>query len=374
MCATADRPTGARDSALDGLRGIAIGLVLWHHLLAASLPLGRDSWLGWLRAGTGLAWCGVDLFFVLSGFFIGGILIDRRDSPRLARVFYLRRAMRILPLYYVTLGVTFLAIAARMPGGYHEFSPWVYATFLTNFALASTQTWDWLPLSVLWSLAIEEQFYLTAPWVVRAISPSRLPWLVAGLAAGAWLARALLLVGFPSGNFAAHVLMPLRMDGLALGALVAWAVRHEAARPFFALLTRRWPGVLGLGFAALAVIALLHPREGSPLLCLVGYTLLATVFALVVAIVAGVRPPMLVGLLSARPLAHLGRHSYFIYLWHALIGTGIVRELGGADFRLSSPVGLGIVALAIAATWGAATVSWRFFEAPFIAWGQQHRY
>ena len=231
MCAAADHPTAARDSALDGLRGIAIGLVLWHHLLATYLPVGRGSWLGWLRAGTGLAWCGVDLFFVLSGFFIGGILIDRRDSPRLARVFYLRRAVRIMPLYYVTLVVTLLAIVVRVPGAYHEFAPWVYATFLTNFALAHTHTWDWLPLSVLWSLAIEEQFYLTAPWVVRVISPSRLPWLAAGLALGAWMARGILLLWFPSGNFAAHVLMPLRMDGLALGALVAWAVRHDTARP-----------------------------------------------------------------------------------------------------------------------------------------------
>jgi peptidoglycan/LPS O-acetylase OafA/YrhL len=69
------------------LRGVAIALVLWHHLFAADLPAGRGSWLGYLRAGTGLAWCGVDLFFVLSGYFIGGILIDQRQSPRLARVF-----------------------------------------------------------------------------------------------------------------------------------------------------------------------------------------------------------------------------------------------------------------------------------------------
>jgi peptidoglycan/LPS O-acetylase OafA/YrhL len=110
------------------------------------------------------------------------------------------------------------------------------------------------------------------------------------------------------------------------------------------------------------------------LLCLAGYTLLAVVFALVVAVVAGVRPPALNALLSARPLAHLGRHSYFVYLWHALIGTGLIRALGGADFCLNSPAALGVVALAIAATWGAAIVSWNFFEAPFVAWGQRQRY
>ena len=363
-----------RVSELDGLRGLAIALILWHHLVERFLPAGRESILGWLRAGTGLSWCGVDLFFVLSGYFIGGILIDRRGSPRLARVFYLRRAARILPLYYLTLAAVFAAFLCGWPGSYHLFSPWIYGLFLTNFALAAAQVWDWLPLSVLWSLAVEEQFYLAAPWVVRAMTPARLPWLLAGLALLAWAGRAALLLFFPHGNFAAHVLMPFRMDALALGALVAWAMRHPEAQPFFFRLGRHWRGCLAGTLAAFAAMAVLRPAESSPFLCLAGYTLLAAGFALIIAIVAGARPAGLNRLLAAAPLAHLGRHSYFVYLWHALLGAGIIRYLGGASFVLNSLSAAAIIALAIAATWGAAALSWRFLEGPLVAWGHRQSY
>lgn len=374
MSAATDRYSAGRDAALDGLRGAAIALILWRHLAEAFLPAGRGSWLGWLRAGTDLSWCGVDLFFVLSGFFIGGILIDRRDSPRLCRVFYLRRALRILPIYTLTLAAIFAAIALRLPAAYHEFPAWVYALFLTNFWLAHAGTWDWLPLSVLWSVAVEEQFYLAAPWIVRLLPPSSLPWCATGLALLCWAARVALLLVFPGGRFAFHVLMPLRMDGLALGVLLAWAVRHGVSRRFFTRLGARWKTWLAGATLALAGLAALRPAEGSPTLCLFGYALIAAYFALVLAIVAGVRPPALNRLLAFRPLAHLGRHSYFIYLWHGLIGLGVIRLLAGGHFQLNSPAGLAVVALAVAATWGAAMVSWKFFEGPLVAWGHRHAY
>lgn len=369
-----DLPVRVRDDALDGLRGVAIALVLWHHIAEPFLPVGRDSWLGWLRAGTGLSWCGVDLFFVLSGYFIGGILIDRRESPKLARVFYLRRAVRILPLYYLSLLAAFAVIAAGTADAYHRFPGWIYATFLTNFALAFALDWDWLPLSLLWSIAVEEQFYLIAPWVVRSVLPARLPWLAVTAVLLAWIARWGLLAFFPNGHFGAHVLMPLRMDGLALGVLIAWAVRAPTARPFFAWLAAHWKSLGTLGAVALGALALLRPADGSPVLCLFGYALIALVFALIVAIVAGVRPTGLNRLLSARPLTHLGRHSYFVYLWHALIGLWVVRKLGGSNFVLNNVAGAAIVIAAILVTWIAAAVSWKFFEGPLVAWGHRHSY
>jgi peptidoglycan/LPS O-acetylase OafA/YrhL len=206
------------------------------------------------------------------------------------------------------------------------------------------------------------------------IAPARLPWLAGGLALLAWIGRIAILGFCPQGNFAVHVLMPLRMDALSLGVLLAWAVRNETARPFFNRLGIHWRIWLSCGLAALVLLALLVPREGSPVLDLFGYTLLSTVFALVVAIVAGVRPPALNRLLASRPLAHLGRHSYFIYLWHALIGIGIIRWLGGANFVLTSLAGVAIVALAIAATWMAATISWKYLEGPLVAWSQRQPY
>lgn len=359
---------------LDGLRGIAIALVLWHHLVESALPPGRGTWLGWLRAGTNLSWCGVDLFFVLSGYFIGGILIDRRSSPRLARIFYLRRALRILPLYFLTLAAAFAGIAAGLAGAGHLFPAWVYALFLTNFALAASPVWDWLPLSALWSIAVEEQFYLTAPWVVRSIAPARLPWFAAGLALLAWAARVTLVLVFPGHPLAAHVLMPLRMDTLALGVLVAWAVRHAPAQPCFAALSAHWQASLaGIGLV-IALLTVQGLQQGDPKLCLYGYTLLATGFALLVALVAGGRPAGLNRLFAFRPLAHLGRHSYFVYLWHGLIGAGLIRGLAGEHFVLHTPAGAALVAGAVAVTWGAAILSWKVLEGPLVALGQRHAY
>jgi peptidoglycan/LPS O-acetylase OafA/YrhL len=363
-----------RNSALDGLRGVAIAMVLWHHFVQLHLPLGRRHWLGWLNAATGLTWTGVDLFFVLSGYFIGGILIDNRDSPHLRRVFYIRRAARILPLFYVTLAVFEIAVRTNAPGSFQLYPAWIYALFLSNFAIALTQKWGWLPLATMWSLAVEEQFYLAAPWVVRMVPAIRVPLLAAGLIVLAEVTRAAFLLAYPHGHLALHVLTPFRMDSLAFGGLLAWAVRSDSARPFFEQLRARYASWLLAASLAFAGLILLQPREGSPLAALIGYPLIAAVFTVVVAVVAKVRPGWLIRFLELSPLTNLGRHSYFIYLWHGFLGGMLISRLGGPDFVLDSLPGLGLVALAIAVTWIAALASWKWLESPIVAWGHRHAY
>src|ERR1017187_1281621 len=356
--------------ALDGLRGIAIAMVLWQHMAKPYLPESRHSFLGWLRGFTELSWAGVDLFFVLSGFFIGGILIDGRMSSRLGRVFYLRRALRILPLYYIALAIIVAAIWSHMPGIYNLFPFWVYVLFVPNVAFAFAGSWDCLPLSILWSLSVEEQFYLVAPWVVRCITPRTLPWLMGGLALLAWAMRAGLMLIYPSGQFATHLLMPFRMDTLALGIVVAWATRHQPAHEFICSFyaRHRWAilGFVGAAMILLCNLSLEHPNSGSPALCLYGYTLIAWLCAIFVALIAIVRPPVLLTILGFRPLTHLGRHSYFIYLFHPIIGLGIIRFFGGEGLTLDSYNGIAIVVFAVGATWGAAAISWRWLERPLI--------
>jgi peptidoglycan/LPS O-acetylase OafA/YrhL len=349
-------------------------MVLWNHFVLLHLPLGRGSWLGWLREGTGLSWAGVDLFFALSGFLIGGILIDRRDSPHLFRVFYLRRAARILPLYYVTLAFIAAAIAANAQGSFHLFPAWVYALFLTNFAIGHAQSWDWNPLSVMWSLAVEEQFYLTAPWVVRAISPTILPWMALILAALAEIARIVMLVVNPGVHLYMHVLMPLRMDALALGILAAWAVRRPSASPILRYVSLYWRRGLLAGAVLLAGLAARRPLQGSADLGLYGYLLISMEFSLLVFVVAKIRPKFLNRFLEARFLTSLGRHSYFIYLWHVLLGASVIRWISGPVFVLDSFGGVAVVALAAAVTWVAALASWKWFEGPIVELGHRHAY
>lgn len=373
--ASTSPPSGSesRLPALDGLRGIAIALVLWHHLAAPALPAVSESWLGLLRVALGLSWLGVNLFFVLSGFLIGGILLDHRGSPRLARAFYLRRALRILPLFYVTLLISLAAAAAGAPGSWQEFPAWVYGLFLTNFALAWVQHWDWLPFSVLWSLAVEEQFYLAAPWIVRAVSPARLPWLAAGAVALAWLLRAGHLLIWPTAHFGATVLTPFCMDGLALGVLLAWARRSASARPFWTWVAAHWKLSLASAAAVLAGLTLLQPL--SPFqLSLFGVGLLNLCCAAVVAIALAAPSPALSALLHADPLTDLGRHAYFIYLWHPLIAVAVIRWYGGESYKVHHVAGLILIAVAAGTTWLAATLSWKYFEGPLVALGRRHAY
>src|SRR5215471_8318316 len=171
---------------LDGIRGIAIITVLLYHLFCYSMF--RHSWTGLAHLAmkvTENMSHGVDLFFVLSGFLITGILLDSRTDPRYFRTFYARRALRILPLYYVVLAVILLC--------YPNSGPYVLLSFahLSNVAPALSIT---MVNGAMWSLSVEEHFYLFWPLVVRRVRPA----MVARIAAGVCLAEPLIRgIAFP---------------------------------------------------------------------------------------------------------------------------------------------------------------------------------
>ena len=153
ITAASTRPT-RHDPALDGVRGLAIALVVASHVTT------------WPPATQG--WIGVDLFFVLSGFLITGILADSRNVIGRARAFYVRRALRILPLYYGVLVTLFVVIPILHPLHTQEYQTlareqWWYWTYLQNWRIASAHSIDGGSLVWFWSLAIEEQFYLIWP-------------------------------------------------------------------------------------------------------------------------------------------------------------------------------------------------------------------
>jgi len=232
---TTARPTvltsAQRIPALDGLRGIAIGLVIVYHTVFR-LPAAEGGVLATILAAARLAWTGVDLFFVLSGFLIGGILLDAVGSPHYFKTFYLRRAYRILPVYFVLMGVFSLrfVFGVKSVGALGKLTesqlPLLsYFTFTQNIWMAVLGTAGVGTMAMTWSLAIEEQFYLTIPFLIRKIARSRLPILLLGVVIGAPILRTLLLLAPERGHFAAFVLMPCRADGLCMGVLCALAAR-----------------------------------------------------------------------------------------------------------------------------------------------------
>jgi peptidoglycan/LPS O-acetylase OafA/YrhL len=156
---------------LDGIRGTAILLVIIWHFIVVPLKQGpHDSAISRIIEHVGvLTWSGVDLFFVLSGFLIGGILIDARESPNYFRTFYFRRAFRILPIYLLVV-VSYLLVWS-MAAGHQIFlretlgvpmPRWVYFTFTQNFWLAH-HAWDSVYLALSWSLAARSSSIFCCP-------------------------------------------------------------------------------------------------------------------------------------------------------------------------------------------------------------------
>src|SRR3954447_21043708 len=201
---------------IDGLRAAAILLVVaWHYLGASDGPQS----LPWRLFIFGR--CGVDLFFVLSGYLITSILLRHRDSPRYFSAFYGRRAFRIVPVYAAMLMVF---LAGKLSGVGHTFfdgtlPSWSYALGIQNIFMSIHQSYGAIWLAGTWSLAIEEQFYLLFPLVVLWLPPAALQRFLIAMLVISPVGR---ILCYAAGDtFGYYVLMPFRADILAVGALIA---------------------------------------------------------------------------------------------------------------------------------------------------------
>ncbi len=325
--------TGSRLHQLDGLRAVAFLAVFAHHALG--LPMG---------------WAGVDLFFVLSGFLITGILVREKGTPGFFRTFYTRRFLRIFPPYYL-----FLLVALVILGEPFFRESWWYLLYLSNVRDSlMTPFTPWL--SPMWSLAVEEQYYLLWPLVVAVVPRRRLIWICVVLVVLAPVLRAALTVASASFRPVYHLLLT-RMDLLAAGGILA-------------LLQTIWPGVFrrvtrsGLPVAALAAVvfficALSLPSfrtsENSMLFNTLGYSLVLVAAVGVLAGVLGPTGSLLSKVLSSRPAVFLGTISYTMYLVHKLALTA-TRSLTPHPWLAA------VAALGLTITW--ATFSWYLLERP----------
>jgi|ERR1700752_925919 len=337
---------------LDALRGIAILLVIAWHYFANAEGVTPGSPLAYAQALFRLTWSGVDLFFVLSGFLIGGILLDNRTAANYFRVFYVRRLYRILPLYGVVLAAFYLLpLGAWLKDGAGPW--WIYVTFTQNFWMAQTGHFTPNFLNVTWSLAIEEQFYLALPLMIRFTPPRRLPQVALACAVAAPLLRTALYLWHPHGAVAAYVLMPCRMDALMLGVFGAWFVRNREGGDRLLYI------VLGVTLLAVPPLVVANQGIGSPLMSTIGYSWLAVMyFSLVIVAVRSDRPSF-----RMRPLAYTGVLGYGLYLFHQPV-RGLLQ---GGPARLNY-----LLPAALAAVYALAHFSWNHFEKSLIK--RSHRF
>jgi peptidoglycan/LPS O-acetylase OafA/YrhL len=360
---------------LDGLRGIAILLVLLNHAVLG-MPTNSRFWAKVVSCFQ-LTWSGVDLFFVLSGFLIGGILLDNRESPRYFQTFYIRRFYRIFPLYGVVTGLFLMHhLPFRVVSGmFGDTSPltipwWSYVTLTQNFWMAQQGWYGAIAMAVTWSLAVEEQFYLTIPLVVRLVPPKRLLYVLLTVVAGAPLLRMLLRRVLVHGDYACYVLMPCRADALCMGVLSAMLVRSERG---WNLLREKQNVLLTVTAALFAgIVFMTYQQYGqfSLPMTTIGYSWLALFY--MSCLLVAVSAPHRFGLLCNRTLMGLGTLAYCTYLVHFPVLNAARRLLG---LRMSQdhawfPGGL----LGVAATLLIATLSWKYFEKPFLRRGHKYVY
>ncbi len=378
MGALADRSpavgldVNARLLPLDGIRGLAVLVVIVHN--SAWIAGESEQFLLKLfNAVMATGWIGVQVFFVLSGFLITGILLDTKARATYFRSFYIRRVLRIFPLYYVVIFLTlvvapFVAWSPAWADAVRNAHGWAYWLYVQNWITSSLGV-D--ALSHTWSLAVEEQFYLVWPlivWLVGRRSLSRL--CLVAMVGTPFIRLALRLSRLDQNS--AYVFTIARWDALAAGALVAILIREEGGRKVLA----RWQG-RAAGLAGIALVALVLMEHGFHSFDLpvqiIGQSLIAILSASLIALAVdeGPRAPrQLQVFLSTDTLRILGKYSYAMYLFHQPIQQFLTPILGdqvrGADtpWRL---VRLSIYLLSVLLlTLLAALVSWRVIEKPFL--------
>jgi peptidoglycan/LPS O-acetylase OafA/YrhL len=288
---------------LDGVRGIAALMVFFHHVCFTSIrPTGWPAPVLLLRALSIAGSNGVDLFFVLSGFLITSLLIDSRDRPAYFHDFYWKRTLRILPLYLVCLLGVFLFV--RRSSGYVL----LCLFFISNFA----QAFHVVSNGPFWTLAIEEQFYLLWPTVVRRRSLAQLR--RAALAIGV-VAILLRLAAAAFGHYN-YYLTFLRCDGLAAGAFLGcWFLQRDTG--IVARVRENWTIALGL-LLGIALIALPTPGQARLLAFSAALDQTGTTFicASVVAFLIGHSGEPGLAFLRSPPLTFFGLISYAMYMVH----------------------------------------------------------
>lgn len=353
-----------RSPALDGLRGLALIWVVTYHFTEGWKPLPG-------------AWVGLDVFFVLSGFLITAMLLDEtRVMGRISmRLFYARRAFRLLPALFVMLGIWLVALLlfhdttwfAATPGTGPTGSPVDIGPALQQVGIVLAYGVNWVyalgsgdaPLAHLWSLAVEEQFYVIWPWallLLLKLPAARRIWPVFALAA---ISAALPLFYYDGGEGTNRIYFgtDTRAVGMLLGAAAAfaWHRRKSLDIPSYAPALRAW---LGAG----TVLVFLFTVGNVPLKSLAGPAIMAVAGMQVIPYLVDRPAAPMARFLDTRVLVWLGQRSYAVYLWHYVFATW----LNPLSQWVSIPIG-------VSASLLAATLSWRYVEAPALRYATRFR-
>ncbi len=319
-------------------------------------------------------WIGVDVFFVLSGFLITGILYDTRNDSKFFERFFARRAVRIFPVFYLVVAVLLLLT----PLFRYEWRPghmW-FLVYLGNFfanrdftlyeIYSANHPNARVFIGHFWSLCVEEQFYLLWPllvWTVR--DRVRLLWTAGGISLLALLLRIGMEMHFSRGTCELWIVrtLPFRMDSLLIGAVLALLLRGADADQW----QRRCRWIFIAAMGALVAIFGLFPDYDSPVLMTIGLTVTALASAGLIGMALRTGSPAF-RFFHLSPLRRLGRYSYGFYIFHVLYGWAWIQFLVFVSSKVHSLALGGLIALPInfAGTFLISMASYELFEKRFL--------
>ncbi len=305
-----------RVPAFDGIRGIAILAVFFYHYASGA---GRHTTSAAVKAAAtvfGFGWSGVDLFFVLSGFLITGILYDTLGDAGYYKKFYARRTLRIFPIYYLLVAV-FVILAPFLGAHWRP----AHLFFLFYLGYPAAIIWPslanpsiYIALTHLWSLSVEEQFYMIWPSVIAKLRNPKA--ILRACAVVGVIALALRIAVYASGTLSvtwSYAFLFCRMDTIAIGAAIAILMRGQWRERLHKLAL---PALLGSAASILAICFVRKSVDHSdPIIATAGFTLLALLSGalLVLSMREGT---WLARLLGMFPLRIFGKYSYGFYLYH----------------------------------------------------------
>ncbi len=294
---------------LDGLRGIAILMVIAFHLFQ-SVPSVINSFPDSIRILSRIGQSGVDLFFVLSGFLITGILLKSKQTSNYFLNFYMRRTLRIFPLYYSTL-IMLLIVSLWWNSSDHNASDLWMWTYTSNFPV--TFRWGNVTYPHFWSLAVEEQFYLLWPLVVYYLSRRTLIVTSFVIIGGAIITRWLLI----EAGYSSFWLLPCRMDSLATGALIAIAVTYSKGLIGYEKIAYT---IVFLSGIASGLLFLGTSGQGIAIVQVCKFTLTSCLFGGLIILAASENGPRYFKeFLKSKKLCVVGKYSYAVYVFHPMI-------------------------------------------------------
>ncbi len=366
---------------LDGYRGMAVALGLFFHYIRYGIVARPPHLLGYLYTTTPIIWSGMELFFLLSGFLIGGILLDIQHSPNYFKTYYIRRSCRILPVYFLFLGLVGIAylfvyrrVGAPVDWIFATNIPWyAYLSFAQNLWMAKLNFLGPPILAITWSLAVEEQFYLMLPLLIRFVHRVALPKIyIAGILL-APVVRILIVYKYQYHLWATYALLPCRMDSLFLGALCAYSVRVPS---IWNWLNENRPRLWTIFFCLVAGFPLLT-NQGIPFTLLwmaVGIGWMSFFYATVLMLVLTNSGSFFSRAMRWKPFTELGTIAYGVFLFHLGIYCFCMWLLTGHGWLMASWRDFGVALIAMTITITFCKLSWKYFEKPIVRWSHNWQY